>query len=382
MIVSESLWNQAAGWDARLGEIGTDAQLVMYFGSRDALRACSPYEVLRSRFPAATIVGCSGTRTIVGSAIEEDVVAVATLTFERTSVRLARALVGAPSESYAAGMELGAALRADDLVAAIVLADGLLVDGSALASGMNRALGARPLIVGGMASDPRDYTEALVGANASPQSGTIAVVGLYGSSLLVAHGRASGWDAFGPRRRVTRSQGNVVFELDGKPAYDLYERYLGEELKSRAASDGVVIPLQIASPERPDATLVRAPLAVDDGPASMTFAGHVPEGWIARLMRGSSDRLILGAGDAARHAHLADDAGAGDTFAFVVSCAGRHQVMGQRTEEELDVVGSELGAATTRLGFYSFGEIAPLETGACEVHNQTITITSFREAAA
>jgi hypothetical protein len=169
--------------------------------------------------------------------------------------------------------------------------------------------------------------------------------------------------------------------LDGKPAYELYRRYLGDELMTRAASDGVVFPLQISSPQEPGRVLVRAPLAIDDDPRFMTFAGHIPEGWNARLMRGNADRLIFGAADAARQARAGDirDGGYG-SLALIVSCAGRHQLMGQRTEEELEMAGAELTRSAKRIGFYSFGEIAPLaHYGSSEVHNQTISITNVFE---
>jgi len=262
-----------------------------------------------------------------------------------------------------------------------VLADGLRVDGSSFVAGLTASIGEGPLIVGGMASDARDYDEALVGADCAPSSGMTAAIGFYGESIQFGSGLASGWDAFGPRRRITRSAGNVLYGLDDKPPIDLYERYLGHEISAGASWGGVIFPLLIWPPEHPERTLVRAPLAIDEGPHSMTFAGHMPEGWIARLMRGNADRLILGAGDAARRTRpVPVRASAGECLALIVSCAGRQQMMGQRTEEELEVVGSELGSATKRIGFYSYGEIAPvMHSGLAGLHNQTMVVTTLFE---
>lgn len=382
VVVEESRWSPDSGWQPQLAARASAADLVIYFGSRDVLRCADRYHEMRSAYPRATIVGCSATRSISGDVLDENVLVAVALRFTGTRIAMAHSRLTDPSQSRAAGETIGKALAANDLAAVLVLADGLRVDGTDLTGGLCDAIGAGPLVIGGMASDPRDYQAALVGADGVPESGLIAAVGFYGGAIRFTNGCASGWDAFGPSRRVTRSARNVLYELDGKPPYELYERYLGEELSMRDRSDdGVVFPLQISHPEIQRNTLVRAPLAIDGSRKSMTFAGHIPEGWTARLMRGNADRLIFAAADAARQARPYDLPGLrGDSLALIVSCAGRHQVMGQRTEEELEVVGAQLDRATKRIGFYSFGEIAPIgHSTISEVHNQTISVTSIAE---
>jgi hypothetical protein len=181
---------------------------------------------------------------------------------------------------------------------------------------------------------------------------------------------------------VTKSAGNILFELDGEPALDLYERYLGEEDAKGLPGSALLFPIQVHDVAHPDSAVVRTVLAVDHDARSMTFAGDVPQGWTAQLMRGNLDRLAGGAADAARQARAGLDAGADDgTFAILVSCIGRRLLMGQRTTAEVEAAGAELGAATPRIGFYSYGEISPhAQSGQCELHNQTMTVTSFAEA--
>jgi hypothetical protein len=87
----------------------------------------------------------------------------------------------------------------------------------------------------------------------------------------------------------------------------------------------------------------------------MTFAGDVPEGWVAQLMRGNFDRLAAGAASPASTA----EKGGGDRVAVPVSCSGRRLLMGQHTIDEVEAAGMELGADVSRLGFYSYGEISP-----------------------
>ena len=116
----------------------------------------------------------------------------------------------------------------------------------------------------------------------------------------------------------------------------------------------------------------------------MTFAGDVPEGWVAQLMRGNFDRLAAGAAKAARQAVGNNPATRnGDQVAVLVSCIGRRLLMGQHTVDEVEAASAELGADVSRLGFYSYGEISPHSaSGVCELHNQTMTVTTISEVAA
>ena len=129
--------------------------------------------------------------------------------------------------------------------------------------------------------------------------------------------------------------------------------------------------------------MVRTVLAVDRDARSMTFAGDVPQGWTAQLMRGNFDRLAAGAADAARQARTGlNGNGTEERFSILVSCIGRRLLMGQRTTDETEAAGAELGEDTLRLWFYSYGEISPhAKSGVCELHNQTMTVTTLAEVA-
>jgi len=380
MWIEERHWDAVSGWHSNEAAHGGAADLVLYFGNRDALRCPDRYSELRATYPQAKIVGCSAQHTISGNAMGDDGIEAVALGFSRTELRMAYARATEASQSHACGESIGRALVADGLVAVFVLADGLLFSGSDLVAGLNSVIGPGPLVIGGMASDQQVYTEVLVGADFAPQSGVVAAIGFYGDAIRFVHGRASGWDAFGPRRRITRSAGNVLYELDDKPALDLYRRYLAEEV-SGGISATVLFPLVASPPGQPESAVVRANIGVDEETGAMTFAGNLPESWIVRLMRGNIDRLILAAADAAGQAQpLHAMPARGGSLALVVSCGGRQLLMGQRTEEELEAAGAVFPSDTKRFGFYSYGEIAPMSiSGMSEVHNQTMTITTLYE---
>jgi hypothetical protein len=125
--------------------------------------------------------------------------------------------------------------------------------------------------------------------------------------------------------------------------------------------------------------VVRTILAVSEADQSMTFAGDVPEGSYAQLMKANFDRLIDGAVGAAR-ASQRSLTGTSPDLAILISCVGRKLVLKQRIEEEVEGVRDVVGEHTVLTGFYSYGEISPFAAGAsCELHNQTMTITTFRE---
>jgi hypothetical protein len=213
----------------------------------------------------------------------------------------------------------------------------------------------------------------------------VAAAGFYGTAIQFGHGSAGGWDVFGPKRRISKARGNVLLEVDGKPALDLYKLYLGPEESRKLPGSALLFPMRISDPRHPDRTMVRTVLAVDGEAGSMTFAGDMPEGWTAQLMRGSFGRLCAGAAEATHKAAAAmgASAAAGDSAAILVSCIGRRLLMGQRIEEEIEAATAELPADCRPVGFYSYGEIAPhAGSGACQLHNQTMTVTLLRERAA
>ncbi|MDP2411751.1 MAG: FIST N-terminal domain-containing protein [Pseudolabrys sp.] len=372
-------WNEGSGWRSGHGAVGL-ANLVFYFGTRQALACGARYDELRLKFPGAHLLGCSTGGQIRNDDVTDDDIAGLALGFDRTALRLATATVAGSASSRACGESMGRALAqtdGDKLKAIFVLSDGLNINGSELVAGIAAVVGNGVALTGGMAGDGALFEETLVGGDGPPRTHQVAAVGFYGDAVRIGHGSAGGWDEFGPRRRISRAEGNVLYELDGKPALDLYKRYLGDEADGLPGT-ALLFPLRICDPNDPDNELVRTVLAVDHDTRSMTFAGDMPEGWVAQLMRGNLDRLALGAADAARQA--AADIGARNGVAILVSCIGRRLLMGQRATEEVEAAGSELGRGMPRLGFYSYGEIAPHHAmGECQLHNQTMTVTVISE---
>jgi hypothetical protein len=365
------------GWEHReFGENLRGAQLVMAFGSGELLRDNSVLEEIRLSHPKAQVVGCSTAGEICGTRVFDDSLVVTAVELERSHVEVASTSLQEAGSSFEAGAYLSRALPHDGLVHVFVLSDGIAINGSELVRGLSQGLPPNVRVSGGLSGDGDRFRETLVLLNDAPRPGEIAAVGFYGA-LRVGLGSLGGWDAFGPERVVTRSDGNVLYELDERPALALYKEYLGDHAAELPAS-ALLFPLTV----RTDGAepVVRTILGVDEATQSMRFAGDIPEGAYARLMRANFDRLIDGAVGAAQSARLADGQA---ELAVLISCVGRKMVLGQRIEEEVEGVREVLGDSAVLTGFYSYGEISPFTPSArCELHNQTMTITTFSERGA
>jgi hypothetical protein len=379
MRVATLTYAPARGWEES-GAPVADPQVVLWFATPALARDPGVYGSLRARFPKAMIAGCSTGGEIHNDEVLDGTAVAAAVQFDRTAVKGFKVDVSAGADAMAAGRGIAAALAAPDLRAVYILSDGLVVNGAKLVQGLLTGLPPEVVITGGLAGDGPDFQSTCVGLDGPPVPGLIAALGFYGSSLTASWGSAGGWDPFGPKRLVTRSEANILYELDGKPALELYKRYLGEAAKQLPGS-ALLFPLVIR-PE-PDSAydVVRTIVGVDEANQSLIFAGDIPQNWSAQLMRGVPDRLIDGALRAARQSGLGEaDAANEQVLALVVSCIGRKLMMGQRISDEVEIIREECGAVPT-IGFYSYGEICPHGfTGSCTLHNQTMTITVLREA--
>ncbi|MBN1258325.1 FIST C-terminal domain-containing protein, partial [Candidatus Peregrinibacteria bacterium] len=281
-------------------------------------------------------------------------------------------------ESFGVGQKLMSKLDPKGLAHTLVISDGLIVNGTELVKGLISKLPKNVALTGGLAGDGLHYKETLVGLDAMPKKHTIALIGFYGKKLKVGYGSMGGFDSFGPERLITSSKGNVLYTLDNKLALKIYKEYLGDQAKGLPAS-GLFFPLCIRSGAGKN-DIVRTIASVNEKEQSLTFAGDVPEGFFAHLMRANFDHLIGGSAAAAALAHASLGSKKPD-FALLVSCIGRKLILKQRIDEEIEVVQEKLGKQVVIAGFYSYGEICPFASAnmKSEFHNQTMTITTFSE---
>lgn len=353
--------------------------LVLAFGDRALLATAGLAEGLAAAFPGAILAGCSTAGEIHGAQVHEGTLSLTAVDLGSLTCRAAATDLAGPQDSFAAGARLGRQLAGTDARAVLLFGQGVGINGTGLVDGLLSELPAGIRVGGGLAGDGGDFRETLV-LDAEGLSHTrVLALGFGGERLQFANGSFGGWKAFGPLRKATRSEGNLLFELDGEPALDTYKRYLGEDASGLPAS-GLRFPLEMFSQDLASEGVIRTILAVDEASRGLVLAGDVdPEGYL-RLMHAQIDALVDGAEEAARLALEGLAEGGGETLAVLVSCVGRKFVMGSRVDEEVEAAAERFGPGAKLAGFYSYGEFGPVPPGlACRLHNQTMTINLIWE---
>ncbi len=353
-------------------------QWVLVFASVPCLENGALVPALEAAFPRAHRVGCSTAGEISCDGVGDGSAVVTAIRFDNPAFRVAEAELEGMEDSATAGQRLAAQLAGAGLNHVLVFGQGVNINGSALIAGMRQALGPEVTVSGGLAGDDGAFRRTLTLSNSGVSDRRIVAVGFYGATLRLSHGSFGGWQPFGPARQVTRSAGNILFELDGEPALEVYKRYLGAYAKDLPAS-GLLFPFAMLGADHNATGLIRTILGVDEAAGSLVLAGDIEQGGYLRLMHASTDALVDGAQAAAEAARQVQ-ASASDSLSLLVSCVGRKLVMGARVDEEVEAVGDVLGTRSTLCGFYSYGEISPfVDSTDCRLHNQTMTITSLVE---
>lgn len=374
MKIEQGIWQASGGWSQRRGSLeGKAAQFVLVFGGRRQLEVAARFEEIAAKFPGARVLLGSTAGEIDGTEVTEDGLTYTAVALEKSRMACAALSIADASESQARGAELGRMLAGPEIVHVFVLADGGRTNGTEFARGLSASLPPGVLVTGGLAGDGARFEKTLVGLDEPPVSGRIVGIAFFGRNFKASFGTAGGWAPFGPERIITHAVGNRLLELDDRSALQLYKDYLGEQAAGLPGT-AMRFPLSL-SPADGSPTVVRTILSIDEATQSMVFAGDMPPGARVRFMRASYEELLDGAAHAAELArgHPAE-------LVVCVSCVGRRIVLGQRIEEEIELVRVALGAKAAITGFYSYGELAPIgrETG-CRLHNQTMTVTALAE---
>lgn len=356
-------------------ELDSPNTLVLAFGAPELRMRTDIWTGLRAAFPSSRILGCSTAGEIQGPQVFDRSIALAVTKFERTRIVRAGAEAGGFEASAQAGRRLAEQFELPGLKAILLFSDGQFVNGSELLRGMYEVLPASIKISGGLAADGIRFGPTWVLTENGPQNGRVCGVGFYGDYIDVRCGSQGGWDRFGIERTITRSAGSVLYELDGKPALRLYKDYLGPRAEQLPAS-ALLFPLEM---RRGSGFVLRTILQVNEADQSLIFAGDVPEGSIVRLTHANFDKIVGCAAMAAETASAQVDAGE-DSLLITVSCVGRRLVLKDRTDEELEATLSAMPRGVRQIGFYSYGEIAPVAGGTVsDLHNQTMTVTMLHE---
>ncbi len=332
--------------------------------------ACEPYKNIH-------LLGCSTAGEISTAGASDGTCSILAMRLERGEVKVAAAQLGSADASRAAGKSIGEALKESRLRGVFALTPGLQVDGSAFASGVAGVVGDKVTVAGGLAGDGLNFKSTVTMLNGMIFPNLAVAFGVYGETVSMTSRLRSGWKPFGLARRVTKSAGNVLRELDGKPPLELYRKYLGGAAAHMPAS-GLMYPFSLLREDGTETGLVRGVLQVSAADGSVILSGDVPQGSLVRLMYADPDLLVDGAASAAKEAVNGHK---GPSAALIVSCAGRRLAMGDDANSEVSAALKNAGDSACA-GFYAYGEIAPvMGPSRADVQSQSIAVTHIAEDA-
>jgi len=376
MKVKKLQYISGSGWMQPFPEMDSASTLLLVFAAPEFKSQQAAIKELVRHYPQSHVIGCSTAGEIADSQLLDHSLSVAVAQFEKTSIQVARVSIVDKEKSYDIGQQIVKALTAKDLKAIFLLSDGVLVNGSKLTEGLREASGERLIITGGLAGDGDRFRSTWSIYEDQIHEHALVAVGFYGTHLSVGVASQGGWDIFGLERRITRSRENILYELDHKPALALYKKYLGERARDLPSS-GLLFPLQIRASGNSQDALVRTILAVDEEEQALIFAGDMPQGYLAQLMHANFERIIECAVTAGQNAvNLQQNA---PLLSIAISCVGRRLLLGERAEEEVESLYETMPKGSVQVGFYSYGEISPITDGRCDLHNQTMTVTTLSE---
>ncbi|MBI3630766.1 MAG: FIST C-terminal domain-containing protein [Candidatus Sungbacteria bacterium] len=310
------------------------------------------------------LVGCTSAGEITNEGPVQKSVGVMTIASDQISFTTGLAKITG-ANAHQAGQAVAGEIKAkapEPFSTLIMLPDVLTGNGADSVRGILEILGAHFPVVGGAPGDDFLFEKTYEYRDDTVETGAIAGIGISGK-FSMGVGVRHGWIPIGMPMQVTKSKGAVVYELDHRPAISLYEDYFGqkaEELrKEPLAQMAITYPLGIKVPDI-DEYLIRDPITVDEKGA-ITCAAEIPEGSEVRLMIGSKDKAIEAAQDAARK--LMKDfeaAGSKPKFTLMFNCIAREKLFSQQAGDEIRAVMDIIGKDVPLLGFYTYGEQAPM----------------------
>ncbi|MCD8439455.1 FIST signal transduction protein [Tenacibaculum finnmarkense] len=366
-------------WEYLTTKIVLKNPLVLVFGNRFLLEDENIYNEIRAIFKQGHLVFGSTAGDISSETVADQSITITAIEFEKSTYVIKRANVLSSANktgSFQIGKELIQQFTQEGLRYVFLVSEGSFINASQLTKGMNAATNNNLLITGALCADAARFEKTVSSYNENPISGEIIAIGLYGESLEVSFAINGGWTPFGPERIVTKSKGNILYELDNKPALNLYKKYLGDKSKELPGA-ALLYPLKVKSTNNKQ-SIVRTILNINEADNSMILAGDILENSKVQLMMTNVDNIVNAAELAAINASELRTKKA--ELAILVSCIGRKLVLDQRVEEEVEEVVEVIGTQTTVCGLYSYGEIAPFNgENNCQLHNQTMTITLISE---
>lgn len=324
---------------------------------------------VQERGAPSRIVGLCGAGIITPQGVMRQGIGIATVS--SPGLRVVTSLYTWHDEDpRAAGRRAAAGLLASGIGngLVVVLPDGFAPNAAETLQGLYNGLGPDFSYIGGGAGDNLRFFQTFQFTEAGVRSGAAAVALIEGLPFSTAIGH--GWTPQGELLVLTRATRKMLYEIDARPAFEVYSERLGGIARNDFAQVAMRHPIGI--PDVRGNYLIRDPIAVHaDG--SLEFATEVPVNAVAHIMEGNAERLLSAAGDVARRACAGVRV---PRFALVFDCISRALFLGEAFDREIQRLRHNIGETVPFLGALTFGEIGG-ETGLPSIHNKTLALAVF-----
>lgn len=376
MKIEQVLWTPGNNWEIIYDQnLSDSAQIVLAFGSAHLLQDKTLYSELSSLYPNAEIISCSSSGNITQGELLDDSIMVNAFQFSNTLLKTAEVKLNV-NQTQQSISELFNKVSGNGLSHIMLFADGLAINGTELHNAIQE-LPDGVKVIGGLSSDGTTSNNALTGLNNTPKKGNAVAVGLYGDSLKISTAIGLGWNSFGIKRTVTKSNKNIIHEIGGSSALELYKSYLGD-LAEDLPSSALLLPVGILDEKTFDITITSV-IDIDERNNALVFGSEIAEGSTIYFMKSTNRMLTEKAYNAAltsknMHGNHTPD------FAMITSSLGRKMFMQQWTEDETEVINDEFEGRIPISGFYGLGEIAPHRNNQKgSLHSHSICVSLFSE---
>lgn len=354
----------------------TNANLI--FCAYDRVASFEEYaRALNDKFPNSQIVGFTTAGHFFNETIHDSEAIYSAIQLEQSEVVCQSFNLNDFDSSEHLGVQIGRAFeKIEHLKGLTIISDGSVIDGTDLMRGINARINSSIPVFGGMAGDQGRFEETHVGLNEMPKPGNTVAIGFVGDRIQVKAACQDGWSKMGMEFTITKSEGNILYELDNENAYNTLYRLLESQNEEEFAVNTIRYPFQLSTAEKND--IIRTPLAIDHENKVITYAGHMPQGQNVSLMKATAMDLLDCASGASEKIDPKKEENA---FAMAISCLGRRAVLDDLANEEYAEVKGVFGEKTNVFGFYSYGEYSRLnnENNHCLLHNQTFTVALVTE---
>ena len=355
---------QFAGYLEKHDITDNTALLVQVFTSSTELDEIQDFlKEITTLLPTAALIGATTDGEICSGKVSIGKTVISLTQF--TETQLTTVLIETCQSSFETGRDLATALVKPDTKLIISFTDGLNCNGEAYLAGLS-SVAEDIIVAGGLAGDSNKFEVTYVFTKEHISANGAVGVSLQNSELILHTSHSFNWLKIGKKMTITKVKDNRVYSIDDLPAFEVYKKYLGEDIAQKLPSVGIEFPLII---QREDGEIARAVLAShDDG--SLSFAGSFSVGDMVYFGYGDAEMIL----DRSIEAQY-DMSETPIESIFIYSCMARRRFMPNLIENEIKPF-QELADVA---GFFTYGEFYTCPAKK-ELMNQTMTLIGISES--